>query len=310
MKTLYNMSEVRPVCRQSRTQKSLKFLTFFFFSYLLFINLCCAQQYSDEDVTICESKFQLALNEDLQSKPIGKVIVEIGKSFIGTDYAAHTLEKEGDEQLVIKLTGLDCTTFLENALVFAECIKKGKTSFEDYQKELTLIRYRNGRIAQYPSRLHYFTDWIYDNEKKGIVKDITKDLGGESLKLDLSFMSDHPQFYMQLEKNPDFIPVIRKQEEEINKRTHYFIPQEKIREAENGIEDGDLLAFTSNVKGLDVNHVGIAIRMDDRRIHILHAPDVGYKVQISELPLAEYVEKIEKDDGVILVRVLEPNASE
>ena len=112
---------------------------------------------------------------------------------------------------------------------------------------------------------------------------------------------------MQLEKNPDFIPVIRKQEEEINKRTYYFIPQEKIREAENSIEDGDLLAFTSNVKGLDVNHVGIAIRMDDGRIHILHAPDVGYKVQISDYPLSEYVNKLKKDTGVIILRPLEPN---
>ena len=280
------------------------FVTIIFIS---FNQYGCGQQFSDKDEAICKSKFLLAVDENLKNEPIGKIIVEIGKSFIGTDYAAHTLEKEGDEQLVINLTGLDCTTFLENALVFAICIKKGKTSFEDYQKELTLIRYRDGKIDQYPSRLHYFTDWIYDNEKKGIVKDITKDLGGEVLKLNLSFMSDHPQFYMQLEKDPDFIPVIRKQEEEINKRTYYFIPQEKIREAENSIEDGDLLAFTSNVKGLDVNHVGIAIRMVDGRIHILHAPDVGYKVQISDYPLSEYVNKLKKDTGVIILRPLEPN---
>ena len=300
------MSEVRPACRQGRSQMSKRFLTFFFFSALFFINLSCAQQYSNQDEEICKSKFLLAVDENLQDEPIGKVIVEIGKSFIGTDYVAHALEKEGDEQLVINLTGLDCTTFLENALVFAICIKKGKTSFEDYQKELTLIRYRDGKIDQYPSRLHYFTDWIYDNEKKGIVKDITKDLGGEVLKLSLSFMSDHPQFYMQLEKDPDFIPVIRKQEEEINKRTYYFIPQEKIREAENSIEDGDLLAFTSNVKGLDVNHVGIAVRLDDNRIHLMHAPNVGYKVQISKKNLSDYLNNIKKDTGIIVLRAVNP----
>ena len=290
-----------------KSQMSKVFSAFVTIIFIFFNQYGCGQQFSDKDEAICNSKFQLAVDENLQDKSIGKVIVEIGKSFIGTDYAAHTLEKEGDEQLVINLTGLDCTTFLENALVFARCIKQEKTSFEDYQKELTLIRYRDGKIDQYPSRLHYFTDWIYDNEKKGIVKDITKDLGGEVLKLNLSFMSDHPQYYMQLEKNPDFIPVIRKQEEEINKRKYYFIPQEKIREAENSIEDGDLLAFTSNVKGLDVNHVGIAIRMVDGRIHILHAPDVGYKVQISDYPLSEYVNKLKKDTGVIILRPLEPN---
>ena len=118
-----------------------------------------AQIFSDKDVEICKSKFELAVSESLSTQPIGKVIVEIGKSFIGTDYEAHAIEKEGEEQLVINLTGLDCTTFLENVLVFARCIKKGKTSFEDYEKELTFIRYRNGIINKYPSRLHYFTDF-------------------------------------------------------------------------------------------------------------------------------------------------------
>ncbi|MCW8803688.1 MAG: DUF1460 domain-containing protein, partial [Ignavibacteriaceae bacterium] len=76
------------------------------------------------------------MDKNLAEKPIGDVNAEIGKSFIGTDYLSHSLEKNGDEQLVINLTGLDCTTFLENSLVLARCIKGGKTLFEDYQKEL------------------------------------------------------------------------------------------------------------------------------------------------------------------------------
>lgn len=266
-----------------------------------------AQVYSEKDIDIYNSTFQFAVDENLQTKPIGDVIVEVGKSFIGTDYVSHTLEVDGDERLVINLTGLDCNTFLEYVLVFARNIKQGKTTFDDYKNELTLIRFRGGKIDQYPSRLHYFTDWIYDNSKKAIVEDITKKIGGELLKLDLSFMSAHPQYYKHLKENPEFIPLIKQQEEEISKRNYYFIPQEKIAEIENEIEDGDLLAFTSTVKGLDVNHVGIAVRLDDERIHLLHAPNVDYKVQISELPLAEYVMKIERDSGVIVVRVLEPD---
>ena len=75
---------------------------------------------------------------------------------------------------------------------------------------------------------------------------------------------------------------------------------------ENQIEDGDLLAFTSTVEGLDVNHVGIAVRMDDGRIHVLHAPNVGYKVHISDKPLPEYVMGIKKDSGIIVARPLKP----
>ena len=191
-------------------------------------------------------------------------------------------------------------------MVFSRCIKKGQTTFEDYQNELTFIRYSDGEIDQYPSRLHYFTDWIHDNENKGIVKNITKEIGGDILELDLSFMTAHPQYYKHLKENPEFIPHIKKQEEEISDRGHYFIPQKKIAELENKVKDGDLIAFTSIVKGLDVNHVGFAVRMDNGRIHILHAPIEGSPVQITDLPLAEYVMKIEKDTGIIVVRALEP----
>ena len=276
--------------------------------FLTFTLISCtdAQVYTDKDVEICNSTFQLAVDENLQARPINDVIVKVGKSFIGTEYVSHTLEVGDDERLLINLTGLDCNTFLEYILVFSRNIKQDKTTFDDYKNELTLIRYRGGTIDQYPSRLHYFTDWIYDNEKKGIIKDITKEIGGDKMELDLSFMSAHPQYYKHLKENPEFIPVIKHQEEEINKRDYYFIPQEKIGGIENEIKDGDLLAFTSTVRGLDVNHVGIAVRLDDGRIHVLHAPNVGYQVEITKQPLAQYVMKIEKDSGVIVVRVLEP----
>jgi len=266
-----------------------------------------AQVFTDKDIEICNSTFQLSVKKNLFSKPINEVIIEIGKSFIGTDYVSHTLEVNGEEQLVINLTGFDCNTFLENVLIFSRNIKQGKTTFEDFQNEFIFIRYNDGEIDQYPSRLHYFTDWIYDNEKKGVVKNITKKIGGDILEMNLSFMTAHPQYYKHLKEHPEFISVIKKQEEEINKREHYFIPQEKIAGIENKIKNGDLIAFTSSVKGLDVNHVGFAIKLDDGRIHILHAPIEGSPVQITDLPLAEYVIKIEKDTGIIVVRALEPS---
>jgi hypothetical protein len=265
-----------------------------------------AQVFSDKDAEICNSKFELAVNKNLSEKPIGDVIVEVGKSFLGTDYLAAGLEKEGEEKLVINLTGLDCNTFLETALVFARLIKSGNTpTFEDYQDELTRIRYRNGVIDQYPSRLHYFSDWIYDNTQKGIVEDITKEIGGEAIRFNLNFMSTHPESYKHLKENPDFIPVIKKQEEEINKREYYYIPKENVGEVENKINNGDLIAFTTNIPGLDISHVGLAVEEKDGRIHLLHAPQVGKKVQISKEPLSEYIQKVKKHTGVIVLRAKE-----
>ena len=265
-----------------------------------------SQIFSEKDVEICNSKFNLAVEKSISEKPINEVITEIGKSFLKTEYVANTLEKEGDEQLVINLTGLDCTTFLETSLTFARCIKKDKTSFEDYQNELTYIRYRDGKLDKYPSRLHYFSDWIYNNQQKGIVKDITKEIGGKEIKFNLNFMSENPKYYKQLQENPEFIPVIRNQEKEINSRQYYYIPEDDIEKLESKIQSGDLIALTTSDKGLDIGHVGIAIKMDDGRIHFLHAPLAGSKVQITETPLSDYAKKIKKHTGIIVLRVIEP----
>lgn len=280
-------------------RSTLAFLIFTFFNLQ-------AQIFSERDVEVCNSKFQLAVNKNLAEKPIADIIVEIGKSFIGTDYIAHGLEKDGEEQLVINLTGLDCTTFLENALVLARCVKTGKNSFEDYMSELQFIRYRGGMIDQYTSRLHYFSDWIYDNAKKGIVKNVTEEIGGEKIKFKIDFMSTHPESYKQLKDNPGFIPVIKKQEKEISCREYYFISKDELAAKENLIQNGDLIAITTTVEGLDIGHVGVAVKMDDGRIHLMHAPTVNTQVHITKEPLSEYLMKYKRHSGVIVLRPLEP----
>jgi len=283
----------------------MKKLFIFAFAALLSSSLF-AQIYSDKDVEVCKTKFTLAVDSKLSGEPINNVITSIGRSFLGTEYIAHTLEKKGNEQLVINLTGLDCTTFLETSLTFARCIKLGKTSFEDYQKQLTFIRYRDGKLDGYPSRLHYFSDWIFNNAQKGIVKDVTKKIGGEKIVFNLSFMSMHPESYQMLKEEPKFIPMIAAQEKEINKREYYYLPVDKIEKAEKNIKNGDLIAITVNVPGIDIGHVGIAVKEKDGRIHFMHAPLSGAKVQITKEPLCDYLKKIKKDTGIIVLRPQEP----
>lgn len=273
---------------------------------LFFTCILQAQIFSDNDTVICRTKFKLADDKNLENEPIGDVLASIGKSFIGTPYAEHTLERKGSETLVINLSSLDCSTFIENSLAIARCIKEKKTTFENFEKELTKIRYRNGIINEYPSRLHYFSDWIYNNEEKGIIKNISGGIGGRQIKFTLNFMSTHPGYYLELKEHPEFIPIIKSQEKEISKREYEFISKENVAGLEKKIHNGDLIAITSGVNGLDINHVGIAVRMDDGRIHLLHAPNVGSKVQISEAPLSEYLLKIKKDTGVIVLHVIEP----
>ncbi|MFA5805692.1 MAG: N-acetylmuramoyl-L-alanine amidase-like domain-containing protein [Melioribacteraceae bacterium] len=281
-------------------KKSLLFL----FLLIVVCNSNAQTIYTQKDVDVCNSKFNLAVDQKLSSLPINQVIIEIGKSFLGTDYVANTLEKGDKENLVINLTGLDCYTFLETSLVFARCIKKGKTSFEDYQKELTNIRYRDGKLNEYPSRLHYFSDWIYDMNKRGIGKDITKEIGGKRYVKKINFMSTHVDSYKQLKENQKFVKEISNIERQISTRKYFYLPQEEIASVEDKIQSGDIIGITTNVEGLDIAHTGIAIRLDDGRIHLMHAPNVGYKVQITEKPLADYIKGNKKQTGIMVLRAI------
>lgn len=282
--------------------KKLSIILFF----TIFVQISFAQIYTQKDVEICKSKFDIAVNKNLAKKPINAVIIDIAKTFLNLDYKAHTLEKGDKETLVIDLTGLDCYTFFESSLVFARCIKKGKTTFKDFQKELTNIRYRNGIIDGYPSRLHYASDWLYDNDKRGNVKDITKEIGGILRKKTINFMSTHPQSYPRLKNNPKFVKRIKAVEDAMNKRDYYYVPQNFIACVEDKIQSGDIILITTGIKGLDISHTGLAIKLDDGRIHFLHAPIAGKKVQITKEPLADYIKKIDRHTGIMVARVLEP----
>ena len=284
----------------------MKKLLTLFFVFLFSILTFSQTDFTEQDKEICISKFRFAADKELADKPINEVIAEIGKSFIGTDYEAYTLEKEGIERLSLHLTGFDCTTFLENTLAFARCIKAGKTSFEDFQNELIKIRYRNGIINQYPSRLHYFSDWIYDNSQKGIVEDITKNIGGVICPNKVSYMTKNRDRYKQIKMNDQFYDEIKKQEKEINSRVYYYIPKNKISGIEDKIKTGYLIAFTSNVAGLIISHVGIAIKMNDGRIHLLHAATIGSTIHISKRPLSEYIAKNSKQTGIIILKPIDP----
>ena len=135
---------------------------------------------------------------------------------------------------------------------------------------------------------------------------MTEEIGGKKVKFDLDFMSTHPESYKHLNENPDFIPVIEHQEKEIGCRQYFYVPKEELKSKEDLINNGDFIAITTTVKGLDIGHVGIAVKMENGRIHLLHAPTENTKVQISEQPLADYLMKIKRHSGVIVLRAIEP----
>ena len=248
----------------------------------------------DANELICGNKFNLASSMKLHEKSINEVVIGIAKSFIGTDYAANTIDLPGKEQLVINLQTLDCVTFYENSLVLARCIKKKRLTFDDYKKELQFVRYRGGIIDGYASRLHYTSDYFFDNGIKSVLKDVTKKLGGVPFKKKINFMSTHPDSYLQLKNSQENVKEIQKIEDEINARAMYHIPKANVKRIASQIKDGDIIGITTTIDGLDCTHTGIAL-WQKGKLHLLHAPIPGSKVQITELPLSEYLAKIKKD---------------
>ncbi|MGI9549922.1 MAG: N-acetylmuramoyl-L-alanine amidase-like domain-containing protein [Aurantibacter sp.] len=256
---------------------------------------------SPEDKQAFEDK-TIAINGLLESD-FGETVVAIGKTFISTPYVAKTLEIGEIESLVINLHGLDCTTFVENVLAFSLLLRDGKSDFDSFTKNLETIRYKDGKLDGYGSRLHYFSEWISNNERKGLVKEITSEIGGIEIKKEINFMGTHRDLYPFLKDDDNFEKIIET-EKELKKRTFCYLPQDEIEANEHLIQTGDIIALATSIDGLDVTHTGIATRENDGRIHLLHASTGSMEVEVSKLPLADYLKGVKKNTGIMLARPL------
>ena len=232
----------------------------------------------------------------------GDSLTQIGKSFLGTPYKEKTLEIGTEETLVVNLRGLDCTTFVENVLAFGHVLRKNDTLLSAFTEQLETIRYRNGKLKGYPSRLHYFTEWIADNQKKGIVEDITAKLNGIPLEKTINFMGTHRSSYPFLEDDVNFEGIL-KMEARLATEEFCYLPTAVLETQESQLQSGDIIALATSIKGLDVTHTGIAIRQKNGRIHLLHASTSG-SVVISKEPLTAYLKKIKHNIGIIVARPL------
>ena len=234
--------------------------------------------------------------------PMNELMIQTALFFEGTPYVASTLGKE-PEGLVINLRELDCTTFMETVLALCRTLKGNQHTFEAYCENLQYLRYRNGTITDYTDRLHYMADWFYENEQKGIVKDIAKIIGGEPLTLNLSFISTHPDSYKQLKSHPELVQKMEQKEREINQRPHYYLPKANINTLSSGIQNGDILCFATTVNGLDVTHVALAY-WQASKLRFIHASMSAMKVIVQNGSLQDYANNIKSCKGLLIARPL------
>jgi hypothetical protein len=236
-------------------------------------------------------------------KPAGKLILNHGLSLLGTPYVAHTLERTAQEELFAGRSELDCMTFVETVLAMSLCTKEdGTFSEEHFAKQLQKIRYRGGVIDGYVSRLHYATDWVNDNIKKGIIRDITATHSQDTDTIRLSFMSSHPNNYKHLKNTPENVDRMAEIEKKLTGQVIHRIPKHKLPdEGFPWIKDGDIIMLTTNIDGLDVSHVGIAIRRNGM-LHLLHASSTEKKVVVDQRTLRDQLAQSKHVTGVRVLR--------
>ncbi len=233
----------------------------------------------------------------------GELMIKIALEFLNKPYVGNTLEVNRSEKIILNLSQFDCTTFAENCLALSRIIKNGSKSqqLKSFKKELTNIRYRSGKIKGYPSRLHYFSDWMYDNEQKNIIENISCKLGAFSFNNYVDYMSVNSTKYKMLANKNKDIRKTKLIENNISKRNSCYIPKNELVKYEYEILDGDIIGITTKIPGMDMAHVVLAYHQNGK-LHIIHASSKYHKVVISSETLVEYLMNREDATGIMVAR--------
>ncbi len=259
-------------------------------------------QYQKEDsiriVTLLNEAKKLPKNENL--------IIFFARQLKGIPYVAHTLEVNDTEKLVVNLRELDCTTYVENVLSLYMCMWQREYSFKAFCNNLLEIRYRDGNLIDYTSRLHYFTDWILNNTSMGLCKEIQSPNPPFSSEqtINVYYMSTYPEKYSLLKAHKEFIAQIKDTEIAINNKKFRYIPKSLTKDTtllKTVIQDGDIIATTTSLNGLDIQHLGFAIWKEDG-LHMLNASSLHHKVVEEEMTLYQYLQKQKTMLGIRIIR--------
>lgn len=221
-------------------------------------------------------------------------------SFLGCAYKDQVLDFNSDGLNLANICEFDCVTFIELTLAYSLLYNwyNGDTSF--LNGIIKSVRYRDGVISNYNSRLHYFSEWILQNEKSGLFNNISFDLGGDLRVKKIYFISQNILKYPKFKTKREIQDLINT-EKYLSTCKLPFLPKQKFNEISSCLENGDIIAFTSNVKGLDVGHVGIVVILKDK-LHLIHASKLYKRVLISKETISEYLIKNKKFDGIIILR--------
>ncbi|MEO0949274.1 MAG: N-acetylmuramoyl-L-alanine amidase-like domain-containing protein [Cyanobacteria bacterium J06641_5] len=240
---------------------------------------------------------------ELHERPLGDTVQTLAEQLLGADYQGGLLDRFDDERLVISLYDFDCVLFVETALALGQGAIARDVSYDNFVQRVETLRYRDGQLTDYCSRLHYFTDWIADNAARGNIRPLTLELGGVAQDKPLTFMSGHRHLYKHLANSDRNFACIQAMEARIAEGlTVDYVPTEKISGLYDRLQAGDIIAVATDISGLDVTHSGLVYRHEDGRIGFIHASPAGKTVIAQDLQT--YVERIDRAIGIMVARPL------
>lgn len=255
----------------------------------------------DNDTIKINNLLEKGFNSNIEKA--NDLMVFYANQLLGTPYVAHTLE--GDtEMLTINIEELDCTTFVESLYALTKTTLSRRVSWRDYANNLESVRYRNGIMGDYSSRLHYISDWIVNNSARGNIKDISANFKScKYLIKTINYMSKHRNAYPSLQDSVIFEKI---RNFEVGYRSHRFpyIKKEalKSKNTKSVFKSGDIIGMVTKVDGLDISHLGIVVK-ENNELYFINASMKGKKVQLEKDTFAEYLEKIRSCIGVRVFRI-------
>ncbi|PSB52320.1 DUF1460 domain-containing protein [filamentous cyanobacterium Phorm 6] len=258
-----------------------------------------------EDIARFDKIIQYAKKQNLPDRPIGEIIQAIGDNFLGQPYAEGLLDKSDAEKLIVTLNKFDCVLFVETVLAISRGVAVKDYDYQNFVNRLEQQRYVNGKINGYCSRLHYFSEWINDNQKRQTVENITTQLGGVPMNKTLNFMSQHRSSYPQMVKDEATYQCIVNQEADLAKTIVNYIPTNRIKSVYSQLKPGDIVAVATDVKGLDVTHTGFVYRNADGNLGLIHASPAGAVTVAYDLQT--YISRVESAIGIVVARAKPPN---
>jgi hypothetical protein len=246
---------------------------------------------------------------DWKALPIGERTATVGQALVGTRYKSFTLEIDNRiEAASVNFTGMDCWTFYEISLAFARMLNEPEESWtpETMLRYIELDRYRGGKCTgEYLSRLHYLEDWLADNDRRGLVEDLTRSLGGTTVPHAAREMTLGWKHYRYLAANKALLGPLGQMEARVSNRPLYQIPKSKVASIEPRLKSGDIIGIISRDRpGLySTSHVGLALRVADGSLHFMHASSPrNYGKVVIDSTLSSYLARYRTDSGILVAR--------